>query len=264
MKDKIKISETEVLPTLEHNRPVPELPSLAAGLVHEVKNPLAAIHMHLQLLEGYLEEVDDQDLKNKLKGKASLIKNEISKLNQTLHSFFKLFNPRINKDKHEYHLNSLIEEVIRLLEPQALHDNIHIFLKKDVSSQKQSGNPAFIRQIVLNLALNAIQVLKSPRCKRKEKHVHIETLQKGDLLRLRVKDNGPGISAEVQKKMFEAFYTTNRDKAGHGLGLTLVQRMVASMGGQLELESKLGKGSCFTVTWQQDAKAPKLLEQNNP
>ncbi len=260
MKKKLKTSEAKLLTALEHKTPSSELPSLAAGLVHEVKNPLAAIHMHLQLLENYLGDVEDESLQNKLKDKVSLIQNEIVKLNQTLHGFFTILHPRSTNDNQDYNLDLLVEEVIRLLNPQALRENVRILFQKGMRQNRQKGDSSFLRQIILNLILNAIQALKNSQPESKERYIHISTSQKDGLISIRVKDNGPGIPEDVQKKMFEAFYTTNSDKKGHGLGLTLVQRMVASLGGHLEVESQADEGSCFTVILKQSQTSPKLLE----
>lgn len=248
--------------------PAEELPTLAAGLVHEVKNPLAAIHMHLQLLEGYLGDIDDEQLRSRIHGKVDVIKSEISSLNSTLHNFLSLIRPGAGEKEVSSDLNRLVGDVVRLLEPQALREGIDLRFEPGELSGRRNLDAAFVKQIVLNLILNSIQAFQSsgPADDVHERAIHVTTGQQQNdagpipIPFVAIADNGPGISDEVQKQIFDPFFTTKTGQ-GSGLGLTLVRRMVEELGGSVELSSTPGKGARFLVLFgRPDQPQPKELE----
>lgn len=219
-----------------------ELPPLAAGLVHEVKNPLAAIHLHLQLLESYIAQVKDPDLRGKMLDKAAVIKKEIVGLNQTLHDFLRRLRDAAPVEKQIGDLNTVVQDVIQLLEPQALHESIK--LEFHPGELKASAfEPTFVKQILVNLILNSVEAFAhSPQ---QDKQIQVETGMDGKHPFLRVRDNGPGIPPELQVKIFEPLFSTKEE--GSGLGLALVQKMTGEMGGDVRVHSQPGRGAEFTI-----------------
>ncbi len=248
MKNKKQTSVTSALPLVPSRQGQLALPPLAAGLVHEIKNPLAAIHMHLQLLQNYAEEVGEEQLRLKLNTKISLIQDEILSLNRTLHSFFSLLKPQQNASKKNYHLDQLLEEIVHLLEPQCTRAGIEVRFHKSGLSKCTQGDPVFLRQIVLNFMLNAIQAFEDSDFQSTGRAPYIDLIaeQRQGKLYIEVRDNGPGISPEVQEKIFDAFYSTRKSKGG-GLGLTIAQKMIVAMGARLEVKSKSHEGTAFIV-----------------
>lgn len=218
-----------------------ELPIMAAGLVHEVKNPLAAIHLQLQLLESYMHEVDDDQLREKMLAKVKMIRNEILSLNNTLQDFVRMIRQEKSQGGTGLDINDLIADIIRLLEPQARNDNIRIELNKS-HVNVQRVDPTFIKQITINLILNAIQALAESD--RTDRIISISTGMFEKEGFIRISDNGPGISPDVQEKIFQPFYSTREE--GSGLGLAIVKKMVSEMGGRMEMETGPG-GTSFTV-----------------
>jgi len=266
------------------DKSAPELPALAAGLVHEVKNPLAAIHLHLQLLQNYINEVNDADLRGKLQDKVSFIKSQILGLNSILHEFLAAirasypeksesglseiisadhisdYENTADHTEENHHseinrhpdLNHLTGEIVSLLEPQAASADVMIrFIpdeKVDSESQYYNWDTAFVKQIAVNLIINAIQAHQSEKNSNKDKYVIIATgLRSDNRLFFSVKDNGPGISHDAMEKLFDPFYTTK--ESGSGLGLALVKKMISEMKGIVEVHSDPGKGSEFTVVF---------------
>ena len=249
MKKKEKTSDYKLnLPRVQNNIPHPDLPTLSAGLIHEIRNPLAAIHLHLQLLENYSQEIQQEGLRDKLAKKISTIEAEVINLNNMLQGFFTLFKSEATQSIESFDFNKLIEQVVEILKPQAGKKNIQIIFdrnKTQLSQEKLKNiNPSFLRQILFNLVLNAIQAFKDNQSK--EYFVRLEVEKSNKYLYIEVIDNASGISPDVQKKIFDAFYTTGKKK-GSGLGLTLVMEMLKSMNGQLEVESELDKGSRFKI-----------------
>ncbi len=252
-----KISENKNLPILHGASPSSELPALAAGLIHEVKNPLAAIHLHLQLLQEYLSEVEENATREKLESKVILIKNEIQNLNHTLHSFFTLLRPNPDKQNKSFDLDIIIQDVILLLEPQTEKQGISIHFHPGKINEIYHLDLSFIRQIILNLLLNSIQAFANLQDSTRKKWIRISTGKKKGWIYIEISDNGIGISEAVQEKMFEPFYSTKKEQ-GSGLGLTLVQKMIALMGGRLEVKSTMEQGTSFLILFRPDENRSSL------
>ncbi len=254
MNEKEKISATDSFPAFLASEsrallPVKELPSLAAAFVHEVRNPLAAIHMHLQLLENYVQEVNEKNLQEKIQNKVSFIKGEISRLDQTLHNFISLIRPRQLLPSESFDLNEIVQEVVNLLTPQAREENITIEFKAGNFSKISHLDPIMIRQIVLNLLLNSLQAFQNETDTFKDRKIDVITGEQKNLIFIEISDNGPGIAAEVQRHMFEPFYSTRKGK-GSGLGLAIVKKMISSMKGHLQVHSEVNQGATFIVLFQ--------------
>ena len=233
---------------LEHD----ELPILAAGLVHETKNPLASIHLHLQLLEGYLYEVENPELRQKLHNKVNFIKQEISGLDKSLHNFLKLIRKEQQSRSHPIDLNIILEGVVELLKPQANNLNVDLEFQGGELELLETGEEGFIKQIAINLILNAIQSFSiedtdhSKKDTKKFKSVIVKTGSRQNHIYMMIIDNGPGISQENLKKIFEPYYSTKKS-SGSGIGLTLVKKMVSEMQAHLEIQSKVGEGTRIAV-----------------
>ena len=242
MAEKEKTSENKLVQISESSS---DLPVIAAGLVHEVKNPLAAIHLHLQLLEGYSDEIKDDDVRKKIQKKVNVIKKEILGLNFTLQEFIHHIRSEESKHAHLLDINDMIQEVIQLLEPQAARENVHVEFFPGEFARVSNADPVYIKQIVINLILNAVQSFLHDENAAKDRKITIATGRRGDLSYIAVEDNGPGIPSELQEKIFDPFYTTKAD--GSGLGLAIVKKMTGEMGGTVELKSIPGRGTEVTI-----------------
>jgi len=236
----------------EHELPIQELsliksqtlPVLAAGLAHEVKNPLAAIHLHLQLLENEIYLVEDEKLRSNLLNRIQIIKKEIISLNRLLQEFLKI----IRSEKRSFHiqeLNELIPSIISLLKPQANKVGAEIYFYPGKIPIQLEIDPIFIKQILINLIINSIQAFYSESSNEKKRKIEISTGVENDIPYLRIADNGPGIPQDIQHKIFEPFFTTKQE--GSGLGLALVKKMVEEMNASIEFISKEKEGTIFTI-----------------
>ncbi|MCB1168909.1 MAG: HAMP domain-containing histidine kinase [Leptospiraceae bacterium] len=221
-----------------------QMPALAAGIVHEIKNPLAAIHLHLQMLEASLEEVADEDVQGKLKSRVDVIKKEVLSLNEVLQDFIHLIRSERTVKTSSEDLNNILSAVIRLMEPQARKAGIDIEFHHGHLKSGAEIHSGFIKQMVINLILNAIQALQNSERSPGEREIHVSTGVEDQQNFIRVEDNGPGISAENQDRIFEPFFTTKDD--GSGLGLALVKKMITEMGGRIDVSSS-NRGTAFTV-----------------
>lgn len=222
-----------------------ELPALAAALVHEIKNPLAAIHLHLQLLESYVGEVDDEDLRNRMSGKVQIIKKQILGLNQILQDFFRFIRPSETEKEVHVNLNELLHEVVDFLEPQAIRDGIEIQFLPGKIPDLFNTDRSFIKQVTINLIINAIQALQKSDRKMEDRKIVVATGTHQSSVFFSVSDNGPGMSEDVLNHIFDPFFSTRKE--GSGLGLALVRKMITELGGRVEVNSVQGKGTSFMI-----------------
>jgi signal transduction histidine kinase len=222
-----------------------ELPVLAAALVHEIKNPLAAIHLHLQLLESYVSEVDDGDLRNRMAGKVQIIKKEILSLNQILQDFFRLIRPSVSEKEVRVNLNDLLSEITDFLDPQAIREGIDLQFIPGSIPEITNTDISFIKQVAINLIINAIQALQKSDRPMEERKIAVRTGIHHSSVFFSVTDNGPGISDEVVNRIFDPFFTTRKE--GSGLGLALVKKMINELGGRVEVSSSQGEGTTFMI-----------------
>lgn len=233
---------------------------LAAGMVHEVKNPLSAIHLHLQLLENQISQVESGELRDQMHRRIEIIKHEILGLNQTLQEFIRLIRSE-TQPIAQTGLNQIVESVAELLLPQIEKHQIQLTLNLGGLPQSAKIDSAFLKQVLINLILNSIQSFDDITDNRDRK-ITVTTGQELAGFYLQIEDNGLGIAPEDQEKIFEPFYTTKA--TGSGLGLSLVRKMMIEMGGHVDLVSTPSKGTRFTLFFNTSNKQlPKTTEQKS-
>jgi len=208
------------------------LGELAAGLAHEIRNPLAGIAGVLDIVSRDLpptsvarEVIDDA-------------KQEAVEINRILTELLDTARPRAP----QFRVTDIVgtaEHAVLFARQQAVTKRIHIeFEVKDVLPPVEH-DPNQINQVLLNLLLNAIQSMDKPGT------IRVTLEPEDDAVRILVADEGKGISPENLPSLFRPFFTTKGH--GTGLGLSLARRMVESHGGTINVESKLGEGAQFTI-----------------
>jgi len=207
---------------------------LAAGMAHEIRNPLTSIRGFLQLLQRkYDRQGPEQEY-------FQIMLEELDRINLIIKEFLSLARPSQPQLKIT-DINELISEALLLAEQEALMSEVVLEFIKGENLPLVFLDPAQIKQVVLNLISNAIQAT-GPKG-------HVQVLSFHDpeekMLVVSVKDNGPGIPPDKLHLIFEPFYTTKEN--GTGLGLTLSLRIVESHGGKIKVSSRVGEGSCFRI-----------------
>jgi len=209
---------------------------MAAGLAHEVKNPLAGMKGALEII---LEDLPEESPHRSV---LRHVLEEVQRINRIITDLLDYARPRppahVRTD-----LNRLVEHVVSATRVQ-LANNHHITLEFQPAPELPSliADPDELQKVVLNLLLNAIQAV------REDGHVLVRTSYDPQerAIKLSVTDNGEGIPPENLDKIFRPFFTTK--KRGTGLGLATCQRIVTGYGGTITVTSEVGKGSTFTVT----------------
>jgi two-component system sensor histidine kinase PilS (NtrC family) len=209
---------------------------LAAGIAHEIRNPLAGISGSIQMLTEDELAPDQKKLMN-------IVLKEIDRLNNLITEFLDYAKPEKKPDQI-VDLKSLIEDTVLSLKS---HKEIKPSLswKLDLNSKNIYGFSDKLRQAFLNILINAIQAMKDIA----EPVIKILISQDAHFVVLSIQDNGVGMTAETQKKMFEPFHTTKLK--GTGLGLAITHKILESHSAQIIIKSELNKGTEFKIKFPQ-------------
>lgn len=205
---------------------------LAAGLAHEIRTPLAAIEGAAELLRS---ERADEVLRHEM---TSIIQKESKRLNRLLTELLDFARPR-NPEFRSIEFAPLADSVVRLLQVQAAKKNLTFRLSAPLTMPAIECDPEQLRQVLLNLCLNAVQAADAPG----EISIHASTA--GQSACVEVRDQGPGISDEIQAHLFEPFYTTKSD--GTGLGLAVARQIIDSHGGAISVAPNSPRGARFVI-----------------
>ncbi|MGQ9508494.1 MAG: two-component system sensor histidine kinase NtrB [Thermodesulfobacteriota bacterium] len=224
--------------------------SLAAGLAHEIRNPLASLSGSIQILKSELSLDESQ---NHL---MEIILRESERLNALISDFLLFAQPPQTR-LQSVEIEKILEETLELFtHSPSCHEGIRVIWPNSGRIGKVSVDPDQIRQVFWNLLINASQSLSNGG----EIRIHIEkgnpSLWRSPLpfssskfttqwVKISIEDTGVGIPPEEKEKIFEPFYTTKEN--GTGLGLSIVHKIIENHKGSIRVESKVGKGSTFTI-----------------
>jgi PAS domain S-box-containing protein len=210
---------------------------LTRGVAHEVKNPINAIVLHLQLLQNKLQQ-DDPDTRRHM----DIIGSEIHRLDRVVQILVDFTRPR---DLHleEVNLRKILEDVAVLAAPDAARDGVRIV--QELPSEDEPlmvlADTDLIKQAILNLVLNGVQAMNSGGT------LTLKARAEGEMIVAEVMDQGSGIPPDAQEKIFELYYTTKSDKGGSGIGLAQTYQIMQWHYGSVEFDSIVGAGTTFRL-----------------
>ena len=208
------------------------LGEMAAGIAHEIRNPLTSIKGASDLLWGELKGLDLPGAREY----HDIIREEIDRLNHILLNF-QYFTRPLKIEKELIPVNEIIRKTVRLAEIGPA--NITIKQELSGNSPKVKADASLLKQVFLNLIKNAEEACGS------EGEIMIKTETLPPWFRISFSDNGPGISAENLNRIFEPFFITK--SAGMGMGLAICRRIMLAHGGELNVKNRLPKGTEFTI-----------------
>jgi signal transduction histidine kinase len=209
---------------------------LAAGVVHELNNPLTVVTMYTEMM------LDEARLGGPLAGELDKLK-AIAEATQRVQRFMRDLTSyaRPGADRHEpLELTELVEKAARLCKP-ALKEADAAVVTRVAPAPRVRGNRASLEQVLVNLITNAAEAIHGGGT------ITVSVGADGDAAVIRVEDTGAGMAPEVAARCLEPFYTTQPGGKGTGLGLPIARGIVARHGGELTFTSAPGKGSTFTV-----------------
>jgi two-component system NtrC family sensor kinase len=215
----------------------PIIEALAAGVAHEVRNPLNSLQINVRILEQELAELlpDPTAHPFTVLGKLSA---EIKRLDDFVSEFLRFARPpRLNPERLA--IRPLLGDLTTFMAPECSKKGVRLSLASGDRGLTALVDGFQIKQAVLNLVLNALQATPSGG------EIVIRAVAAGESLRIAVEDDGEGIPDDQRDKVFTVFFTTR--EGGTGLGLPLVQRIVEQHGGRVELASRPQGGTTATI-----------------
>ncbi len=232
----------QVLHKVEYTNKMASIGRLSAGVAHEINNPLAIINEKAGMMKDLLALCDDFPQKQKSLELVNSILVSVErcvKITQRLLGFAKHIDVRVEK----IDLEQLVKEVISFLEYEARYKNIDLEMETDDEVPVVESDRGQLQQVLLNIINNSLHALSEAN-KEGKVRIHIGS-KNNNRVAITISDDGPGIPPEHLKHIFEPFYTT-RDQ-GTGLGLSITYGIINKLGGDIDVDSKVGKGTSFIV-----------------
>ncbi len=226
------------------------LANLAATVAHEIKNPLGSISIYVQLVRKTIAKAtvgDDGQISKYL----DVVDEEIERLNKIVVDFLFAVRP-LKFEFMPLDVNTLLNSLAEFMSEELKQSKIELILSLAESVPPIQGDERFMRQMFINLIKNAMGAMPDGG------QIRLESRIAEDLVVIKVEDTGVGIPEEMIHRIFEPYFTTKVD--GTGLGLTMAYKVVKEHGGDIRVQSEIGKGTCFTISLPLMRRAQKLLE----
>ncbi|MBP1735762.1 MAG: hypothetical protein H6Q53_2049, partial [Deltaproteobacteria bacterium] len=206
---------------------------LAAGVAHEINNPLGTILIYSHLIQKSLEPDDPK------REDIALVISEANRAKDIVQGLLSFAREKKLRAS-EVNVNDILEEVLSLVVNQSLFHNIKIKKSFDQGPQTIVADETQLKQVFLNIILNAAQAMEG------NGKLTISTIFDKKQIKIKIADTGPGIPPEVMGKLFSPFFTTK--EKGTGLGLAISYGIIERHQGKIDVETDLGKGSTFVIT----------------
>jgi signal transduction histidine kinase len=206
---------------------------ITGGVAHEVKNPLNAILLHVEVARAKLSRGDTE-----IEEQMEIISREILRLDRVVRTFLD-FNRPVELQLDNVSLRELVREIVDLARPQAVASNIAVTLRQAAVDVEIRVDRDLLKQAMLNVVVNAMQVMPNGG------ELRFEASADKDMAELRISDTGPGIPPELRDKVFRLYFTTKKE--GSGIGLAMTYRIVQLHDGTIDFTSEPGKGTTFLI-----------------
>ncbi len=221
------------------------LGKMAAGIAHEINNPLAIIGEKAGWMKDLLEKEDIQASENfkEFDDCIRKIERQVDRSRTITHRLLR-FGRRMEPTQDMVDINTILSETLTFLEGEALYRDIKIVSNYDKNLPRVTTDSAQLQQVFLNIIDNAIDAVG------KSGMIEIETGHdpaRNSEVFIRIKDNGPGIPKELIAKIFDPFFTTKNQTEGTGLGLSISYSIIEKLGGTITVKSDEGKGTSFVI-----------------
>jgi len=219
---------------LAHTEKMAAVGTLAAGVAHEVNNPLAGV---LASIENLRNNPDDEEMRSRY---LELIADGLKRIERTVANLLNFARPREIK-LEPTSINHNLRHVVELVGYQLRAAGVEVKVDFDANPAVVEADHFQMEQLFLNLVLNALEAMRDGGT------IYLRTRVRGGKVIAEVRDTGHGIPAEIRDRIFDPFFTTRETGEGTGLGLAVSGSIVAAHGGRIELETSVGRGTTFRV-----------------
>lgn len=213
---------------------------LAAGIAHEIRNPLGSIQGSLEILR---KDYQPEDSKYEF---LNILLKEVKRLNKVITDFLNYAKPAL-PNLIDTDINQLISETVLILSPQAVKKEVSLKTELEKNLPRIKTDPSQLKQAFINLILNSLEAIED------KGEITISAHQDKNRLKIVFQDNGKGMSEETKSKIFTPFFSTK--EGGTGLGLGIVERIIQNHKGEIKVESTLRKGTIFTLSFPIEGKS---------
>lgn len=236
------------------------LTNLAAGMAHEIKNPLGAISIHIQLIQKALEKARENDgvlpARKFVEDHIDVVNEEIDHLNKLVMDFLLAVRP-VKAQLELKEPDKLIENLVSFFKPEFNREGIEVVFKPCESGKRILLDEKLFRDVIMNISQNSLAAIKTKFTDKAGGKLTIDSGEKDNKYILKISDNGCGMSDETLAKLFEPYYTTKAN--GTGLGMTMVYKIIKEFSGDITVDSKEGEGTSFIIAFPIPQKDVKLL-----
>jgi len=236
------------------SRRVEAITMLAAGVAHELGNPLNSLNIHLQLLGRCLRDVPDGEVRRDAQDLLAVATHEVARLDGIVRNFLHAVRP-VPPKLVPLEVRTVIEETLAFMRQEIENRDIHVQAVFPDPLPRVLGDADQLKQAFYNLIKNAVQAMGG------RGQLQIVCSTRTDFLDVRFIDTGHGISADQMTHLMDPYYTTKAE--GTGLGLLIVERIVRGHGGELGIASEAGQGTVFTVSLPLRERQVRLLESRS-
>ncbi len=224
----------ELKKQVETNRRLAAIGKLAAGVAHEIRNPLSSI-------KGFATYFGKRYEKNENDRETALIMvSEVERINRSITQLLEFAKP-LGVEKKEVDIRQMIDHSLKLIHHDLEQKDIRAKVDIDISKTLIHTDGDRMNQVLLNLYINAVAALERGGTLA----VSVKDTSQEEWIEIRVKDNGKGIDEEFLDQIFDPYFTSR--PTGTGLGLSIVHRIIENLGGNIRVESKKGEGACFII-----------------
>ncbi len=213
------------------------LTTLAAGVAHEIKNPLGSIGIHMQLIQKSLKQGNADE--ERLQEYIDVVNEEVERLNKIVVDFLFAVRP-MDVELQDGDVNQVVRDLLGFVRYELEENGIQVEEELEEELPAVELDEKYLKQALMNIVKNAMSAMPEGGTLR------VATVSRGDEVEIRISDNGVGMSEDVLEKIFEPYFTT-RD-FGSGIGLTLVYKVVKEHRGDISVSSQEGNGSAFTIS----------------
>jgi signal transduction histidine kinase/HAMP domain-containing protein len=227
-------SRAQIKDQIDMTAKLAAITKLTSGVAHEVKNPLNAMILQVEILKSKL-----QDRQQELKPQLDVLTSEIRRLDRVVKTFLDFTRP-LEVQRVETDLAGLMQEVFTLAEPQARKCNVRLVLDRNGALPPVKLDRDLMKQALLNLVLNACQAMPSGG------ELRVKPRNTAEAVELEIADQGTGIPPEARQNIFTLYYTTK--PGGSGVGLAMTYRIIQLHQGEITFSTEVNRGTTFRIT----------------